>query len=425
MPPKPAKPPALGAPVQAPVASRDPDLGDHLTNLLADTPPAQPADTPPAKPADTPPAQPADTPPAKPADAPPAQPADTPPAKPADADVGPPADVLLPPDTPKPADPHPADADEPPEGSPDDAKVRHAWAEKTRRISELRDQLAAREADIERMRTSQTPELEEVNRLRAQLEDNEKRIGQYDLASTREFQSRFTAPMVALQQRAVSLLVRSGKDAEKARMLVSDLMKQAASGDVNLEQVQAQLADETFAVQGALVNAVNEYAELAAVRNGALDKWKESRAALKVQSERDQGAMLAQNIERDTAVALAAVVKEGNWMFVPSNTDPKWTATVDERVKAVKGILRTAKGEELVKWVAEGVTARDARQLFLAERARSQALKAQLDELVAATPRLGAGGAPGGARPVPAQPRDVNTVLNEEFRDMPRTLFRS
>jgi hypothetical protein len=309
--------------------------------------------------------------------------------------------------------------DTPPPGS--DAKANHAWAEAKRQRRELRDKVKALEAEVARMRESPLPEQEEVQQLRAQVSEYEAKLGQYDLAGTRVFQNKFDAPLNALLQKGASLLVRSGRDPEEAKTLMRSLTESAGNGELDIQQVNSMLADQPFPVQGALLSIVTDFADTAKARAEALKTWKDTRAALTVQATRDQEVSLTEHIERDTGIATQQVLKEGNWMFARSKENQAWNEAVDQRLAAVKGIVRTAKTGDIIKWVMEGVTAKPTRDMFQAMRMENKKLKDELARLVQVTPRIGAGG---DGRPTvpetPAKPRDPGQMLDEMFPSDPR-----
>jgi hypothetical protein len=127
--------------------------------------------------------------------------------------------------------------------------------------------------------------------------------------------------------------------------------------------------------------------------------WRETRSALQAQESRDTQIKIAENVESATKVALDQVVKEGNFMFAAHPSNDAWNKGVVERVNTLKGILRSARPEELAKWVAEGVTASTLRQAYLAEHQRAESLKQQLAKRDSMSPRLGGGASSAGATP--------------------------
>ncbi len=330
---------------------------------------------------------------------------------------GVPADVVKPPAPPAPPEspPNSPEDDDIPETVPVGAKADQAWQRVRKERREFRKEAARLQAEVERLSQQERPEVEEVSTLRQKIQEYESRLGQYDLAATQDFQQRFDAPMGAALQRAKSLLVRAGRTGDDASALVQKL---AAAPDY--EAVQALVEGEPFALQGALVQAHSEYADLADKRQEALQHWEETRAAVTTESARAKEVQLMDNIERDTEVAVKQAVKEGNWMFSESQEDPEWNAGVADRVRAVKGLMRSGSPAEVVKYVVEGLTAQPLRQLYAKATEELQALRAENARLVGATPSLGGGGAGRRAPSGKVEPLDIRTAIDQVIPSRPQ-----
>jgi chromosome segregation ATPase len=308
-------------------------------------------------------------------------------------------------DTPEDADKIPV-----PESISKDTKANHAFAALKAELKRYKQQVADKESEIKRLTENQTPDLEEVMRLRGKIQEYESKLGQYDLAATAEFKQRYDARMDAAVQRGVSLLVRSGQNPEEARALMQKLI----SLD-NMSQLQDELADQPYALQGALMTVVTEYADVQAERQQALAKWQETRAAMDFESKRSAEIKLMENVERDVGAAIENVRKAGNFMFALSDTDEAWNKQVEERINTVRGIMRSAKPDVVASLVMEGVTAKATRELFLAAHQRVQELQAQLKDMVAVSPSVHGSGAPSPTLPRSAQPRDPADVIDQLF----------
>ena len=301
-----------------------------------------------------------------------------------------------------------------------DEKANQAWIKVKSERKELRNKVKSQEAELERLRTQQTPDLEEVLELRKQIDGYEAKLGQLDLASTKVFKERFDAPMDQTLRKGVSVLVQGGKDTEDA----ARLMKQLVDGGTSFEEIQGLIQDEPFPIQGSLVGIVAEYNELKKQRDESLDHWKDTRAALGEQAVRESEIKLMEDIEQDTQAALVQAVKEGNWMFGTSQTNEEWNQQVAQRTALVKGIVRNAKGPELVKWIIEGVTAKPLRDMFNDTHKRNIDLQTELNKVVGAAPNI----TPGATVPEPtpsvgkSKPRDPNELMDDIFKDDPNSL---
>ena len=413
--------PKLGAPVQgipnnAGVgSSANADLSNMIGDLLGPGPGNELPSTSTPAPAPAAPVAPAPA----PVPTPVARPVPVAPAAPRTEEPMIPDDVLAP-VTPVPAMPAPegdGDAEDAPESS--DPKANAAWAAVKKDRRELREKLKSAEAEAERLRTNQTPDLTEVLALKAQMAEYETRLGRHDLASTKAFKAKFDNPMAAIQQRSVSMLVRSGREPDAAKALVSKLF--AASG----EELQNILSDEPTMLQGALMTAVGEYSDIAKTREDAIGHWKESKAALETVGAREQQISLAENIEKDTRTAVEQALRAGNFLYGRSTTNQKWNEGVDQRINAVKGILRTSKSADLVQWVLEGVTAKQTRDFLALEQQAHAKTRAERDGLLGAAPRVGGAG-DGRNRPstAGAKPRSPNEVISGLLADAPHRAFR-
>jgi len=319
-----------------------------------------------------------------------------------------PSDILAPPATPAGQDAgEPADI-EPPASVTKDPKANHAWQQVKAERRQLRDEVKALKAEIERVKTSPTEDVQEVITLKKQVEDYEAKLGQYDLASTKAFQQRYELPAQQLFARGVSLLVKSGKDPDVAKALMAKI----ANPNAKSQEIQETIADEPFAVQGALMNVASEIQDIEAQKAEALNHWKETRAALGAQEARANEVKLAENIEKTTALAVEAAVKEGNWMFAQSSKNPEWNEQVQKRIDIVKGILRVGKPEEIIKFVVDGVTAPVLRKMAMDFKQQADSRKAELDKLIQVTPRLGGEGSPTREAPkAPDKPRSATEFL--------------
>ena len=321
-----------------------------------------------------------------------------------------PADVVQRKDTAVSDTPDDVDTIPVPESISKDTKANHAFAALKAELKRYKQQVADKESEIKRLTENQTPDLEEVMRLRGKIQEYESKLGQYDLAATAEFKQRYDARMDAAVQRGVSLLVRSGQNPEEARALMQKLISMDS-----MSKLQDELADQPYALQGALMTVVTEYADVQAERQQALAKWQETRAAMDFESKRSAEIKLMENVERDVGAAIENVRKAGNFMFAMSDTDEAWNKQVEERINTVRGIMRSAKPDVVASLVMEGVTAKATRELFLAAHQRVQELQAQLKDMVAVSPSVHGSGAASPTLPSSAKPRDPAEVLDQLF----------
>lgn len=320
----------------------------------------------------------------------------------------------------KPEEARAEEVDEPvPVSVQHDDKANKAWQKIKQERKELRDKVRAQEAELKRLSETAAPavEAEEVAKLQNAVKDYEAKLAKYDLAETAAFKERFDKPMGATLQRGVSVLVRFGKTADEAKTL----MRQLVESGKTPEQLSEMIAGEPYQLQGALVNLVAEFDELAKARADALGDWKSTQAALKVQARRDSEIQLMEDVERDASAALQQVVKAGNWMYARSDQNPEWNEQVDQRIQAVKGILRSGKPQDIITLVMEGATAMDTRKLAMALNDQVRDLQGRLQKLVQASPRLGGGAPPPPSAEAgdPARPRSPAEIIDGVFGRSP------
>jgi len=362
---------------------------------------------------------------AAPAPAPAAAPAPAPspvtpatPAVPPAAFAGVPASVFGPEKPVAVAEPQtelPAEEGEPQHQEP---KAKNAWQRIKQEKKALADKVKALETEVERTKSQKPPEVEELIQLRKQIDGYEDRIGQLDITQTRAFKERFDAQIDAVARKGLQMLLRVGKEKEPAEQL----LKQLLNPKVTTQQIEDLVSDQPMAVQGALMNLAVEYGDVWERRSEAVKNWKETKAALDTEASREKDIKLARNVETEAETGLQQALRDGNWLFSKANGDAPeiktWNQQVEERVKAVRGILRSATREELAKWVFEGVTAKDTRDLFAKAQQDYQTLLTKFNQVVARSPGLGASGPvarPSDGSSAERRPQTPESLLSQMF----------
>lgn len=275
-----------------------------------------------------------------------------------------------------------------PAGVEADAKARHAWVTLRREARQFKTELDQARKDLDAAKAAKPPEVEEVAKLKQQLSDYEDRIGKLDVTQSKTFQAQFDQPLNSLFTRSLSIMTKSGKDPRQAR----DLLLRVINPNASFEEIQSALSEEPVAVQGALFNNAVEMVELQKRRHAALSDWRSTAAALRENESRTSVAQLSQAIVADTTQAVEALRDEGSWLFMKSDVDQQWNTDVDQRIKAVHGILKMNNPADLVKYVADGVAARTYRQLHAAASTRVKELEAELARRNGVVPRMAGGG---------------------------------
>jgi len=299
-------------------------------------------------------------------------------------------------------------------------KARSAWSgikkenkELSQKVKDYEQKVKDLEARVSQADGTKPPEAQVLVELQKKVAEYEDKLGKLDITQSRDFKTRFDLPIETSLKRGAAVLQRSGMAPEDAKNLMQQLIKADA------HQAQELIADQPLPVQGALFNLTTEVGQMIADREDAIANWQQTRAAMTETAVREQEITLAQNIEQDTSEAIQQALKEGNFMYAQGPNMPEdWNKGVEQRVNAVKGILRMAKPAELVKWVAEGVVAKDLRAMLAQEHARANQLSQELSTRVNMRPRIG------GQTP-PAQQRQVdNTVKPMDPRDLVNTLWK-
>ena len=278
-----------------------------------------------------------------------------------------------------------------------DPKAAHSWEILKRENKELKSKaarVAELEAQVAAAKAQKPPEIEALAQARQQIQALEDRIGQLDLRESSEFKQSYDAPIQALFSQAAHLLVRNGHDSGNAVSLVRKFL---APGTTDAE-IQAELAELPGPAQAAVYQAVVGIQDLAAKRQTALTDWQATKAAQTEAQSRTGMLDLSKQIVEDTNAAVETLRGEQNWLFMESESDQEWNQKVHDRIRAVRAILRDSSQQDLVKYVADGVTAPHFRKLYLAERDRAARLQRELDLRVAAAPGItghsGSSGAP-------------------------------
>jgi hypothetical protein len=269
----------------------------------------------------------------------------------------------------------------------------------------------ALETEVERAKAAKPPEVDELIQMRKQMDAYEDRIGQLDITQTKAFKAQFDEQLNAVGNKGMSILQRAGMEKDQARALLVRVLDPQLSA----QKMEALVSDQPMSVQGALLGVATEYADVLTRRDAAVTNWRDTKAALAAAETRDADIKLTVNVEADAETGVTQAVKDGNWLFTRASGDSAeakaWNEQVDTRMKLVKTLLRSASRADLAKWVFEGVTARETRELFTKAVEERNDLLAKFNGVVARTPGLGANGNPGaggsGAEHKPVNPESV------------------
>jgi hypothetical protein len=284
-------------------------------------------------------------------------------------------------------------------------KIRSEKKELKLKVLSLEQQLAAKKS------TEQAgAEASRIAELEQQLGQYEERLGQYDVTQTQTFNERYTNPLVSRYNKLVTILSK-GSDQATADKIARQLLDPS----VNRDEL---IAGYPITSQAALGATLVEMDDLQAQRDEAIKNWRETKAVLSEQETRQGLSQLNKSIVEDTNKAVEALRMEGNYMYMLSQSDDKWNKGVQERIASLQGLLKSGSKEDMVKLVADGLTARLYREHYEKEHARAEKLASQINAQVKSAPNLGGSG---DRQPVvpskPAKPRPIGAVLNSVWGD--------
>lgn len=297
-----------------------------------------------------------------------------------------------------PPPPPPPEDQEPPEITAN-PKARNAWTKSKQEQKRLKAELETVRAELEAAKKNPPTDPAELEKLKQAAQERDRLIeelGKRDVTLSPEFKKQYDLPINQKYQQTLAALVQAGKKPEDAKSLILKIIK--PGNDANT--IQDMIIEEAPLLQGILFQNGLEMIELQKRRAGAVQDWKATKSALREEEQRSAQALMQSQMESAVSTAVDALRTEGSWAFKQSASNQKWNAEVDQRIEAVKGILKTASPEVLAKYVADGVAAKAYREHGAAVLAQNKKLRAELAQLVGARPGLG-----GRRTDVPPAPR--------------------
>lgn len=359
----------------------------------APVPPA--GDTPEAAPPAIP--SPAPAPEAVPAPAPEEVPAPAPEAAPAPAPIPPPldplvqgalsafnADLVPPP----PAEPPAPESAPEPEMTPEEqeaveeearrnpqagrvfARLRAEVKEARRRAEDAERARAEFQAQQEKLgeeRARFAKELEEKDRAVADLQE---RLGRVNLEASPKFQQKYDLRIQESIGRLANNLVKWGKvEQDKASQLATRLVRSTP------DQLDAELSKVSPAIAGMVMSAWQDVQGISTERQAALQEWKKSMAALKIEETQN---MTQEAIRQRQALAEKAVEEAaGSGCFVYRDIGtPESKAASKQYRDAFAGFVQNATQSELVRKAADGFAAPTLYQVIKLQADRIKQLEA-------------------------------------------------
>ena len=269
-------------------------------------------------------------------------------------------------------------------------KQREAFAKERAAHKEARQRLQELNAKVNEL-SSKAQDAEQVATLKQQLEAKEEElaklnaeIAKIDLTRSPEFRKRYDDRMNQLGQRMVQTLVTEGVDQAEAVKLIRALVAETKPS------AREYAIDEAApSLKGTLLAYLNQFDEVSQERAVALDKAKETAAAIDEAESRARIAAMAGRVDSVTEKAIADAVALGSPYYREVKDNEDWNAAVAERKQTLKGLLLTMDPEKLAPYVAEGLTAPDLRRRYVEQYNRLKAVEAEFEQVIGQRPRLG------------------------------------
>ena len=271
-----------------------------------------------------------------------------------------------------------------------DKKQREAFIKERASHKEARVKLQEMAAKIQELQ-SQVADVGQVGELRAKLEAKEAEAKKYaddlakmDLSRSPEFRKRYDDKLNQIGQRMVQTLTAEGVGKDEAAKLVRGLVaeKKASAREYALDQAVPSL-------KGTILSFLTQFDDASQERALALEKARETAAAIDDAESRGRLAALAGKVDSVAEKAAADAAALGSPYYREVKDNPEWNAAVAARKQTLKGLLLSQDPEKLAPYIAEGLTASDLRARYAAQYRELQALKKEYQDVVGEAPRLG------------------------------------
>lgn len=295
-----------------------------------------------------------------------------------------------------------------------DRKQREAFVKERASHKEARQRLQELTQKVNEL-SSKAQDAEQLVEIRKQLEARdaeakrlEAEIAKIDLSRSPEFRKRYDDRLNQLGRRMVDALAAEGVPAEEASRLVRGLVAERRPS-----ARESALDEAAPSLKGTLLAFLTQFDETAQERQTALDKAKETAAAIGEAESRARLAAMAGQVDSaaDKAVAEAIALGSPYYKEVAGNDD--WNAAIKERVQTLKGLLLSQDPEKLAPFVAEGITAADTRRRYAELFKRFKELEAEHAKVIGSSPPFGRVLPAAGEAPAPAR-KPLNMALGLE-----------
>lgn len=289
--------------------------------------------------------------------------------------------------------------------------LRRELKEEKQRRKDIESKIAQAQQELEQTRTQTgqaTAEAlaqvtKELEATKAKLVETEGEIGKTNYEKSREFQERYVLPSQAVLTKMEKLLTTAGGHSKEEAVSILRAFLQAPAN-----QRAEALGEEPVAIQGALLSAVADYDDLSENAQIALQNWRDRKAAVTEEQRRIEKAGFVKNLFADTDKAVEALVAEGNVLYTKTG-DSEWNKKVDERIASIRGVLSGSDPSTVIKYVADGVTSSQWRDMYFGLAKSYKELKAQAEGIVRARAPVGGDASVGqlAAKPKPKTSQDA------------------
>lgn len=266
-----------------------------------------------------------------------------------------------------------------------------AWTAAKREAKQYRQQVEELTSKIKELETSSASS-QELESFKKKFEESEKqrqavedRLGQVDIAYSSQFKESYDKPIASLYNKSVKLLMQAGVDQNTAKSVVTKTM----APNNTSESIQDIVQDFPPAIQGALYQNALEMIEGQKRRASAIKDWRSTKASMSEQEQRATEARMLEVVAQNVDSAIDSIRNEGSWLYTLSETDDNWNQQVEERVEAVRGLMKSATPDVMAKYLAEGIASRTYRKMYEKQLSINNRLQKELQSRERVRPGLG------------------------------------
>lgn len=250
------------------------------------------------------------------------------------------------------------------------ARLRAEVKEARRRVEDAERARAEFQAQQEKLgeeRARFAKELEEKDRAVADLQE---RLGRVNLEASPKFQQKYDLRIQESVGRLANNLVKWGKvEQDKASQLATRLVRATP------DQLDAELSKVSPAIAGMVMSAWQDVQGISTERQAALQEWKKSMAALKI--EETQNMTQEAIRQRQTLAEKSVEDAAGSGCFVYRDIGtPESKAASKQYRDAFAGFVQNATQSELVRKAADGFAAPTLYQVIKLQADRIKQLEA-------------------------------------------------